>query len=464
MGAPIYDIAMLRTDWCALHSHLFPGDKKESVAILLCGLGKSEGYTRLMVREIIPISQSDCYERTPSKVSWWTENYLTDELVEKMDNQGLSLVKVHSHPAGHNKFSITDNDNDRLFFSSVHGWFDDGRPHGALVMLPDGNMFGRIVESNGKFNYFSKISVVGSKLQIWPRKKVLSKKNEQFGLRVMQIFGKGTFQALRGLKVGVVGCSGTGSIVAELLARNCVGSMVLVDADRVEEKNLNRILNSTARDARVSALKVDVIGRAIQKMGMKTKIQKIAADTYDHQVRESLKSCDVLFGCVDSYNGRYHLECISTAYLIPYFDVGVHLDADESGGISEMIAAAHYVCPGGLSLMERGIYNSKQLLSEGTKRNDPKRYEKEQAEGYLLKVGEDHPAVISINMQAACMGVNDFLARLHNYRHDDNADFAIQQFSFTNGAYYNSAEQNQPKYFIEYLGEGDRCELLKGIQ
>ena len=36
----------------------------------------------------------------------------------------------------------------------------------------------------------------------------------------------------------------------EQLARNCVGELVLVDPDRVEEKNLNRILNATMDDAR----------------------------------------------------------------------------------------------------------------------------------------------------------------------------------------------------------------------
>lgn len=464
MDTLAYDFAMQQTDWSTLRNHLFSGDQKESAAILLCGLGTSEGYVRLMVRKVIPVASSDCYVRTRREVSWWTEKYLTSELEECMDKQGLSLVIVHNHPAGYDKFSVIDNRNDRLFFPTVYGWFDDGRPHGSLVMLPDGSMFGRVVESNGKFNPFSKISVAGSELQIWSGKRKQTQEKGEFGLRVLQTFGKGTFHMLRGLKVGVVGCSGTGSIVAELLARNCIGSMVLVDTDHVEEKNLNRILNSTAKDAKSSALKVDVIGRAIQKMGMKIKVQKITAKTYEPQARDALKSCDVFFGCVDSIEGRYHLECFSTAYLIPYFDVGVDLDAGENGEIREMIAAAHYVRPGGLSLMERGVYDPEQIRAEGIRRRDPNQYRKGQEAGYLREVGEDQPAVISINMQAACMAVNDFLARLHNYRHDDNAEFSIQRFSLTDGGYDNENEGGQAEYFSKYLGTGDRCELLKGIR
>lgn len=461
---PTYDIAMQEDSWLTLRNHLFSGDQKEAAAILLCGLGQSEGYTRLMVRKIITVEPEDCHVRTVSKVSWRTEKYLTTELEEKMDKHGLSLVTVHSHPAGCDEFSAIDDHNDHCLFSSVHGWFDDNRPHGSLVMLPDGSMFGRVVGADGKFTPFSKISVAGVDLQIWHKKqrgKQYNKKDDQFGMRVLQTFGKKTFHLLRELKVGVVGCSGTGSIVAELLARNCIGHIVLVDTDHIEQKNLNRILNSTARDARVSALKVNVIEQAIKKLGMKIKIQKIVARTHEDQARDSLKSCDVIFGCVDSHEGRYHLDCYSAAYLIPYFDVGVRLDADKHGGIQKIIVAAHYVRPGGQSLKERGAYNSEQLRAEGIKRRNQTQYKKEQEAGYLIDVGEDHPAVISVNMQAACMAVNDFLARLHKYRYGENSEFAIQRFDLTDGVYESEKEEEGATYFAKHLGIGDRCELFR---
>lgn len=47
----------------------------------------------------------------------------------------------------------------------------------------------------------------------------------------------------------VVGVSGTGSLVTELLARKGIGHLILIDFDTIERKNLNRIVNSTAADA-----------------------------------------------------------------------------------------------------------------------------------------------------------------------------------------------------------------------
>ena len=455
--------AIRELDARALQSHLFPGDGKEAAALVLCGTGDSGGNIRLTAREIIPVASGDCRARTAVGVDWRTEKYLTPELVERMDKQGLSLMTAHSHPAGCDSFSARDNRNDRRLFPAVHGWFDDGRPHGALVMTPDGAMFGRVADSRGRFSPLSKICVAGNDIRFRTGGKKRFRGDPEFGLRVAQTFGKGTFRLLRELKIGVVGCSGTGSVVAELLARNCVGEIVLVDADRVEEKNLNRVLNSSAGDARAGALKVDVVGRAIRKAGTRVAVEKIAARTHEPAALAALKTCDILFGCVDSAEGRYHLDCLSAAYLIPYFDVGVRLDADGKGGITHAVAAANYVRPGGESLLERGVYTPDQLRAEGLRRSDPEHYEEQRAAGYLAAVGEDHPAVVSLNAQAACLAVNDFLARLHDYRLDDNADFAVQKFSLTHGEYSVEKERGDSAFFAKHLGAGDRCELLRGF-
>ena len=59
--------------------------------------------------------------------------------------------------------------------------------------------------------------------------------------RTAQAFGAGTVEFLSNLTVGIVGASGTGSIVAEQLYRLGVKRLVLVDDDYVEERNLGRI-------------------------------------------------------------------------------------------------------------------------------------------------------------------------------------------------------------------------------
>ena len=76
------------------------------------------------------------------------------------------------------------------------------------------------------------------------------------------------FELLKGLQVGVVGCSGTGSIIIELLTRNAVGTLVIIDDDSLDPLNLNRIINSTSADAHLKRPKVKAIEEAIGRIGL----------------------------------------------------------------------------------------------------------------------------------------------------------------------------------------------------
>jgi tRNA A37 threonylcarbamoyladenosine dehydratase len=112
----------------------------------------------------------------------------------------------------------------------------------------------------------SSVMVVGNDLVIWPADAGVW--SSESGVRNRQAFGQGTIQRLRGLWIAVVGCSGTGSFVVEHLARLGVGKLILVDPDHVEEKNLNRILNSGKEDAYLASFKVHTLARAIARMGL----------------------------------------------------------------------------------------------------------------------------------------------------------------------------------------------------
>lgn len=445
-----------------LKRHLFPGDNLESAAFLLCHYGQGGSGFRLLVKEVVPVQEH--IKRTRDFVSWPFADYMTPQRIEQMGKEGLSLVTVHSHPNGYDRFSKIDDRNDKELVASVCSWFDDDRPNGAAFMVPSGKIICRIVSRDGKFSPVHNVSVIGERIRIWKPSKA-KRKIPEYGMRVSQTFGKGTYALLQQLNVGVVGCSGTGSIMVELLARNCVGNLTLVDPDVVEEKNLNRILNATKPDAKNKVPKVTVLSKAIKRMGMGVSVKTYCSDTYDKEVIESLVDCDVIFGCVDSAAGRYHLESIATAYLIPYFDVGVNLESDNEGNISCADVAAHYVHPENSSLTSRGVYTSEQVTAESWQRTNKQYYEQQRTAGYLADVGEDQPAVISVNMQAACLAFNDFLARLHGFRIDDDADFGTQQFRMVHGYYMNeNPGEHLDPLFAKYLGMGERSFLIQNLK
>ncbi len=439
--------------------HLFPGDGLEAAAILLCNQGTGKQSHRLLATDILSLPHSHS-RRKKNFVSWPFGDYLPPEKISEIDLCGQSIVTIHSHPKGYGRFSEIDDLNDRELFPSVCNWFDDSRPNGSAIMLPNGAINARTVDAHGKFANMATVSVVGNNIRLWKQ----SKKNKQtaYQSKLSQTFGKGTLELLHNMRVGVVGCSGTGSIIIELLVRNCVGELVIVDNDILEEKNLNRIINSTMNAASKKQPKVLAIKQAIRTMGMETEVEALQGLTDSPDVVEALVDCDVIFGCVDSAFGRYHLDCLASAYLIPYFDVGVHIDADGKGGITSADAVSHYIHPEGESLLSRGAYIVEQVTAENWKRKDPSYYQEQRVAGYLAAVGEEQPAVMSVNMQAACMAFNDFMARIHTYRFDGNHEFGTQRFRLVHGCYENDADTGIPHPLLKrYKGTGDRSLLVK---
>jgi len=266
---------------------------------------------------------------------------------------------------------------------------------------------------------------------------------------------------LNSLVIAVIGCSGTGSLVIEQLARLGVGKLILIDPDVVEEKNLNRIINSTRKDADDKILKVEVLKRTIESMQLSTEVI-----TYSVNICESksallaIAEADIVFGCMDGAEGRYLLNKLSTYYIIPYFDVGVRIDADGLGGVDQVCGSIHYLQPHESSLLSRKAINMEQVNAEALRRTNPSEYKERIKEGYIHGVRENSPAVISINMLFSSLAVNEFLARIHSFRVDGNKGFAKTCISLTEGEMFTEEEQWPCQLPKTRVGKGDVVPFL----
>ena len=66
---------------------------------------------------------------------------------------------------------------------------------------------------------------------------------------------------------------------------------------------------------------------------------------------------------------------IAAFYVLPYFDVGISLDADEKGGISQAVGVVHYVRPDGSTLLLiAGSILLKKYKAEGLMCTSPDAY------------------------------------------------------------------------------------------
>jgi ThiF family len=436
--------------------HLMPDDGCEAVALALCGRSETEDHHIFIVREIVPVPYSACSVRTPDRVTWPTE--FVEPLVRKAYGRGQAILKFHSHRADYPQFSPLDDESDDLLFSSISSLLGDGLPHASVIMLPDGRCISRAVRDGVEFLPVSSISVIGDDIMVWHEEPyavgmTATKRNEQ-------VFGKGTIGRLKKLSAAVVGCSGTGSIVVEQLARMGIGRLVLVDPDVIEEKNLNRVLNSGKEDAYLGRSKVFALASAVARMGLGQELLPLPMNLVSRRAVREVANCDVIFGCTDGAEARHLLNRIASFYCVPYFDVGVRLDADGEGGIANISGAVHYLQPGRSSLLSREVYTMADVEAEELRRTNPEMYRARRDEGYLRGVREDRPAVISVNMFFASLMIQEFLARLHPFRNQPNPAYAAVRGNLLEPFLITEPDGAPCAVFARHVGRGDVEPLL----
>jgi hypothetical protein len=459
MTSPV-SLSMTGDQHDRLKQFLFPADGKEAVAIVLCGRRDGDRRHRLVVRAIEEIPLSAC-KRTAMQITWPTD--LIAPLLDRATDERLSVVKIHSHPGSYAAFSGTDDEGDSRLLSMIRGWIETDIPHGSAVMLPSGEMFGRVLRSNGALEPMAMINVVGDDLHFW-YPDAGSVELPSFVASHAQVFDEGTIRHMRRLSFAVIGTSGTGSPVAEQLMRLGAGEIVLVDDDCMEDRNVNRILNSTMQDAREGRLKVDVLADAMERADLGTRVIRVPRNLWNPEVIRIVAQCDIVIGSMDTVDGRFLLNTLATYYTQPYFDMGVRLDAigtgPDKGRIREVCGTVHYLQPGRSSLMSRGLFTMADVAAAGLRRNDPAAHAQQVNDGYIAGVAAHRPAVISVNMFAASLAVNELLARLHPFREEKNDTYASTTFSLSSMELITEQEGIPCQTLFDRVGIGDTVPLL----
>jgi molybdopterin/thiamine biosynthesis adenylyltransferase len=259
-----------------------------------------------------------------------------------------------------------------------------------------------------------KVTVMGRQLQFHGLATIT--KSEAFARQALA-FGESINSQLRSLRVAVVGCGGTGSATAMLLARLGVGHLVLFDEDIVESTNLNRLHGARQADADAMRFKVDVLAREISEMGLGVRVVPIRHWVGDVTCRDALKSCDVIFGCTDDNEGRLLLNRLAYFYLIPVIDMGLAIEPQPvGGGVRELSGRCTVLAPGGACLLCRKIVDPVLAREEELRRRNPVEYERQKREAYVRGGGNPAPAVVTFTTATASMAIDELLQALSNFR------------------------------------------------
>jgi ThiF family/Prokaryotic homologs of the JAB domain len=448
-------LCLTGADHAALKRHLFPGDGLEAAAILFCrdaGLARE----RLMVVRYHLVTYAECAVRSPDRLTWPGQRLA--EAIDVAESEGLSLILLHAHPGGFWGFSGIDDASDAETMSAIFGGWSGPSPragHGSAIMTPDGAIRARLYEAGGTQRPLALTTVAGDDLSFWW---------DETEPRSIMAFGEDMTRQLARLHAAVIGVSGTGSIMAEQAARMGFGALTLIDFDRVELKNLNRILNSTLADAESSTLKVETLVRAIATYRPNTAVRPIPDSIASRAAVLAAAEADVLFCCVDSAEGRQIADLIAQAFLLPLIDMGVTIPTRRTacGGlaIADVLGRVDYVQPGGATLLDRGVYSAAALRAEYLRRVAPDRYAEELDAGYIKGAPAEAASVIALNMRAASAAMLEFLARAFPFRHGPNSAYARSRFTLVDDDDELIDESDLPRSGAAPVGTGAAAPLL----
>ena len=134
--------------------------------------------------------------------------------------------------------------------------------------------------------------------------------------REIRLIGNDGLNRLKGSRVIVFGLGGVGSYVVEALARSGVGSLTLVDADKVCLSNLNRQL--VALHSTIGQLKVDVAQNRIHDINPECVVTKYPVFYLPETADEiDLSQYDYIVDCIDTITAKIELAVRSQAIGVP---------------------------------------------------------------------------------------------------------------------------------------------------
>lgn len=391
--------------WQQVRDSLLADLSTERVCYLLCGHSRVGDRLRLLACYHVVPDESDYISRTVASVR--VKQSLLAEVLRECERLGLSLIDLHSHPFAHEEvhFSGVDEADER----EKSDWFAKNLPssfYGSLVLGTQSHE-GRLRAADGSAVSLP-LDVRALDAPLRAGASVRGNKEELWTDRHVRAFGMEGQKRLSAVHVGIVGLGGLGSAMASGLARLGVSRFTLVDPDRVEVHNLNRLVGMRAEDVEQGLRKTDVCRREIKAINAKAKCNTVARDVLSKAAWSRLLDCDLIVAVTDNHTSRMLLNTLSQQFLIPQVSVGSLIELD---GANLRTAGGHIrvVLPGTghHCLICSKIIDPTEVYYE---RTPPARRREAVRRGYIANFDEPAPAVVHLNGVLA----NAALVEIHN--------------------------------------------------
>lgn len=393
----------------AARTHLLREDGQEDLCFALWYPSRGQHrMTALIQRLILPGEKGDRnVHRNASFEPVYFERALTEAARTRA---GLALL--HSHPRGRGWQDTSDDDIAAEQGNAGAVFGATGLPFVGLTLAGNETWSARFWERTAPRTYpcawCATVRIVGNRLSLNYNETMIPRPlttGEQ--IRTVSAWGEDCQADLVRLRVGIVGAGSVGGMIAEALARTGIENIVPIDFDRIEQHNLDRL--QYAKRADIGGLKVEVLAEHLRAGATAARftVDPVVAAVYEEGGFRAALDCDVLFSCVDRPWGRYVLNLIAYAHLIPVIDGGIEVRTNSLGKLAAADWRAHTATIGRPCLKCLGQYDPGfvQTEREGLL-DDPT---------YIAGLPKDHPLktrenVFAFSMSCASLQVLQMLA------------------------------------------------------
>lgn len=390
-------------DYESLHAHLHRSDEDEHAAFLYAGVRNTSRGSELLIRRVVPVADHDFGPSDRGGYRQISARALTRAAVE-CEAEGSILVWAHSHPSAvrHVGFSQPD----QATHERAHPHMIDmtgGKPVASLVLGTE-SAAGEIWMPNGAVKALDHLDVVGARMSRLTASPLANGRAGARFARQILMFGAAGQEALKAMKVAVIGAGGGGSLLVQGLAHLGVGQIVVLDFDRVSVSNLSRIVGAVPRDAMRGNLKVAVMQRLVKAIDPDIAVTAIAGDVTYAADAEHILDSDYIFSATDTQFARFAVNAICHQFLIPGAQVGAKVVTNKEGDVQLAYAMHRPLDLDGPCLECGGAIDLDALRLEQL--SDDERHAQEYMEGGESPIAD--PSVITLNSVAASLAMLDF--------------------------------------------------------
>lgn len=346
------------------------------------------------------VPSAECYERQSTSGLVLKQQFHLYLLKTYLCQGGLDVVHIHTHfgqaiPSFSNADDCYESEYARFLAANfpkkprlISGVFDKSLQQSQFRLWNrKGRCWQQLKLHNDWFERVERRNTINESELMFARQKV---------------FGQSFQKQLGELSVTLIGCGGIGAIFAEILGRLGVKNWTLIDPDRLEASNLNRMPAATQAMVDQQWYKVHYVKQLIKRIyapGIAC-VKAIPTTITDKKVKQEIATTDLIVVATDNHISRQIAQELALEYMRPLISLGTHIEVKPNSPPRMYCRVTVPPLGGGWCLMCGNIIN---LQTAALELAPPEINRLTTQAGYLASI--DNPAVYWLNNLCASTGV-----------------------------------------------------------